>query len=203
MTDKKLLSLEDQGLVRKYMLKLVAIPGGILVLVSFFLGYFINDLATGSAYQDAYKEAFSDVVKTVSNTSRDVSTALVEAETARKSAVGMQEELDTMFEKVQTSDLFTSTQRQIDEISTNLLERQDFIDRVNSLQDFKDFNRNSRPQRVRVHGGGRWGSWHKASYCPENYYVCGLSQKVESSQGRGDDTALNEVALECCPLFDE
>lgn len=203
MTGKKSLSLEDQGLVRKYMLKLVAIPGGILLLVSFFLGYFIKDLATGSAYQDAYQEAFSSVVKTVSSTARDASTALVEAETAKKSAVGMQEELDKMFKKVQTSDLFTSTQRQIDEISTNLLDRQDFIDRVNSMQDFRGFKRNSRPQRVKVHGGGPWGSWQKASYCPENYYVCGLSQKVETSQGRGDDTALNEVALECCPLFDE
>ena len=185
------------------MLKLVAIPGGILLLVSFLLGYFINDLATGSAYQDAYNRAFSAVVTTVTNTARSASTALIEAETAKNNAVEMQKELDTILHEVQTSKLLTSTEEQIDGIANNLLKRNDFIDRVNSMQTFRDFDRYSSPQRVEVNGGGRWGGWQKASYCPENYYVCGLSQKVESSQGRGDDTALNDIALECCPLFDE
>ena len=30
-----------------------------------------------------------------------------------------------------------------------------------------------------------------------------LSQWVGASQGRGDDTALNNIGLECCPLFSE
>ena len=57
-----------------------------------------------------------------------------------------------------------------------------------------------------VQGGGPWGGWHEATYCPVNYYVCGLEQKVEGPQGGGigeDDTALNAVALRCCSLQSE
>ena len=48
---------------------------------------------------------------------------------------------------------------------------------------------------------GTWGSWSSTKLCPENYYVCGMQQKVERSQGRGgDDTAMNGVAFYCCPI---
>ena len=203
MTDKISLSLEDQKLVRKYMLTLVTIPGGILILISFLLGYFIKDVATSSAYQNAYDQAFSEVVSTVNSTARNASTAAFEAETAKANVVKMEKELATILQEAQTSELLTSTQRQIDEIATNLLARDEFIKRVNSMQEFKEFDRNSKHMRVEVAGGGPWGRWRKASYCPPNYYVCGLSQRVEGEQGRGDDTALNDISLECCPLFGE
>ena len=201
MTDKASLSLEDQGLVRKYILKLVAIPSGILLVVSFFLGYFIKDLATGAAYQNAYNRAFSEVVSTVSNTARNASSAAVEAATAKNSALEMEKELASILQEAQTSRLLRSGELNIDEIAANLLGRSDFIDRVNSMQEFREFDREATSERVEVRGGGQWGSWKKASYCPSNYYVCGLSQRVESRQEGGDDTALNDVALECCPLF--
>lgn len=102
---------------------------------------------------------------------------------------------------IKTSELLKSTEIQIDAISSSLLTHTDFIDRVNGMDEFKKFPRHD-PVRIEVDGGARWGSWREASYCPPNYYVCGLSQRVEGRQVRGDDTALNSVALECCPLFD-
>jgi hypothetical protein len=42
-----------------------------------------------------------------------------------------------------------------------------------------------------------WGSWKQEVYCNEGTYAVGFAQKVETSQGRGDDTALNTVALSC------
>jgi len=43
-----------------------------------------------------------------------------------------------------------------------------------------------------------WGDWKQAVYCNEGTYAIGFAQKVEGNQGRrGDDTALNTVALSC------
>ena len=47
---------------------------------------------------------------------------------------------------------------------------------------------------------GRWGQWSDVVYCPPGEYVCGLQQKVESYQRRGDDTAMNAIGFYCCPL---
>jgi Vitelline membrane outer layer protein I (VOMI). len=42
-----------------------------------------------------------------------------------------------------------------------------------------------------------WGSWTRAVYCPPGSWAAGYTMKVEPNQGRGDDTALNAVALYC------
>jgi len=43
-----------------------------------------------------------------------------------------------------------------------------------------------------------WGSWNGETSCPSNSAVCGVKTRVEPTQGNGDDTALNGVALACC-----
>ena len=43
---------------------------------------------------------------------------------------------------------------------------------------------------------GTYGDWSET--CPRNTAVCGISTKIESPQGMGDDTALNDVKLFCC-----
>ncbi|XP_075703427.1 vitelline membrane outer layer protein 1 homolog [Rhinoderma darwinii] len=45
--------------------------------------------------------------------------------------------------------------------------------------------------------GGTWGNYGGWSgVCPNG--ICGIKTKVEERQGRGDDTALNDVQFECC-----
>jgi len=51
-----------------------------------------------------------------------------------------------------------------------------------------------------VEGGLVWGSWRGATYCPDNHYVCGINQRVEGRQGKGDDTAVNDLQIYCCPF---
>lgn len=51
-----------------------------------------------------------------------------------------------------------------------------------------------------VNGGQGWGSWRGRTYCPAHTFVCGLEQRVEGDQGDGDDTAVNDIAIICCPL---
>ena len=51
-----------------------------------------------------------------------------------------------------------------------------------------------------VAGGLGWGGWAAETYCPAYYYVCGLRQRVEADQGSGDDTAVNDIMIICCPF---
>lgn len=43
-----------------------------------------------------------------------------------------------------------------------------------------------------------WGTWLGVVSCPSGTAVCGVQTRVESSQGWGDDTALNGVRFACC-----
>ena len=43
---------------------------------------------------------------------------------------------------------------------------------------------------------GSFGLWSES--CPVNSAVCGIQARIEGPQGRGDDTALNNVKLFCC-----
>jgi hypothetical protein len=56
-------------------------------------------------------------------------------------------------------------------------------------------------QWVEPPGGMAFGDWRGRRYCPARFYVCGMEQKVEGDQGSGgDDTAVNSVAMLCCPF---
>jgi hypothetical protein len=48
------------------------------------------------------------------------------------------------------------------------------------------------------HHEAPWGRWGNLIRCPDSTYICGLKTQVEGSQGKGDDTALNNVIFYCC-----
>ena len=49
-----------------------------------------------------------------------------------------------------------------------------------------------------TNNGGNRGSWVGIRHCPAGQVICGIKTKVQPSQGRRDDTALNGVDLQCC-----
>lgn len=53
---------------------------------------------------------------------------------------------------------------------------------------------------IHAPGGQTWGSWSTWKQCPSGTAVCGLRSRFESSQGGGDDTAMNGLELKCCNL---
>ncbi|XP_073681058.1 vitelline membrane outer layer protein 1-like [Garra rufa] len=46
--------------------------------------------------------------------------------------------------------------------------------------------------------GTQWGDWGDWSQTCEGKGICGIKTQVEAPQGRGDDTALNDVRMYCC-----
>ncbi|XP_016380009.1 vitelline membrane outer layer protein 1 homolog [Sinocyclocheilus rhinocerous] len=46
--------------------------------------------------------------------------------------------------------------------------------------------------------GTHWGDWGDWSQTCEGEGICGIKTQIEEPQGRGDDTALNDVLMFCC-----
>ena len=56
-------------------------------------------------------------------------------------------------------------------------------------------------EKLIVGNGMGWGAFGSWRFCSPNMYVCGFNQRVEGNQGEGgDDTAVNDVQLVCCPF---
>lgn len=76
----------------------------------------------------------------------------------------------------------------------------EFDDRLKQVEIFVARERPYLDEPIEAPGEAPWGLWKGPAFCPANHYVCGLEQKVEPTQGKGDDTATNGVRMYCCPL---
>ncbi|OQV11968.1 putative Vitelline membrane outer layer protein 1-like protein [Hypsibius exemplaris] len=52
--------------------------------------------------------------------------------------------------------------------------------------------------KVFTGNGETYGDWQLRQSCPSGSAICGLSVQIEGSQGRKDDTALNNIKVACC-----
>ncbi|KAM9309944.1 LOW QUALITY PROTEIN: vitelline membrane outer layer protein 1 homolog [Pholidichthys leucotaenia] len=77
-------------------------------------------------------------------------------------------------------------------LSSGLCDEDDFLQRP-----FTAFNARQYQSLLTVGNGGPWGRWTWSEMCPENFYAVGFSIRVETSQGKGDDTALNGIRIIC------
>jgi hypothetical protein len=73
-------------------------------------------------------------------------------------------------------------------------------ERMAVVESFFTKKRPHQRDSVAAPGAAPWGTWKGPAFCPANYFVCGIEQKVEVQQGNGDDTAVNGVRVYCCPL---
>jgi len=68
---------------------------------------------------------------------------------------------------------------------------------------FEAYYRNSghtclRPYEDELTWTGKWGNWaSEPTFCPAGSFVYGFRILIESIQGQGDDTALNDIQLFC------
>ncbi|XP_039610071.1 vitelline membrane outer layer protein 1-like [Polypterus senegalus] len=50
---------------------------------------------------------------------------------------------------------------------------------------------------ISVRNGGQWGDWQNPDRCPDGWIAYGFALKVQGSQVKGDNTALNGIRLFC------
>jgi hypothetical protein len=130
------LTAEAREAVRGYMLKLVAIPGSLLTLISLVAGYFIHDVGERTAYLQALQEASG----LIAQDSRNVARALEGAELQRKQIDADAESIRALRIAVQTEAALVTAKRDVDSVA-NLLKRDaGFIDTVPRV--FESSNRN-------------------------------------------------------------
>eukprot|EP00727_Mastigamoeba_balamuthi_P009802 m51a1_g5444 hypothetical protein (189) ;mRNA; f:193155-193870 len=52
-------------------------------------------------------------------------------------------------------------------------------------------------------GKTSWGEWSTEYLCPAEYVAGAIRTRVQESEGLGDDTAMNGIALRCIPYVDQ
>ena len=55
---------------------------------------------------------------------------------------------------------------------------------------------------LKTDNGGPWGSWGTWSDTCDVVGICGIETRVDLERGSGDETALNDVRMYCCPASD-
>ena len=53
---------------------------------------------------------------------------------------------------------------------------------------------------VKVNNDGPFGEWSKIIKCSADQVICGLRVQIQPPQGDKDDTSLNNVDFQCCPM---
>ncbi|MCY4003834.1 MAG: hypothetical protein OXF33_09045 [Rhodospirillales bacterium] len=123
-------------LIRNYMVRAVAIPGVIISLLAFLIGFFVNKLATQEAYNDAYETANQEVFDLIGEVHRYRSSA-EEAATlsleARRKAQNAQLEMQQFLTKardsadqISTLQTILATNDLVKDVSQNIVNRDDF-----------------------------------------------------------------------------
>ena len=133
---EEILTHEAKEAIRSYMIKLIALPGVLLTIISFSMGFFVKDWAYQKAYNAAYSEAFSSVIKEVSDLSKEVGGSTKDA----KSAVDQANNLVTLIEvaatevdvikgKIKTAEAFQKSEEIVLKVSEEIIKRGD-IDKL-------------------------------------------------------------------------
>ena len=55
---------------------------------------------------------------------------------------------------------------------------------------------------VELDSSAPWGQWTGFQRIPDGYFACGMEQRIEPRQGKGDDTTMNGIRFYYC-LWDE
>jgi hypothetical protein len=123
------LSPQAKEAIRSYMIKIVTIPGVLLAILGFLIGFFLNDVAKASAYNKAYEKASQLIL----NLTKETSTAALESQKIQKDAeqvLKKLEDLKTDAERLKakllTAKAFQRSEGMVKEIVNTLLARDDF-----------------------------------------------------------------------------
>ena len=127
------LTLEEREAIRKYMVRVVFIPGIFVTVIAGVIGYLFSEIQEVSTTK-AYQEAYSTAAETIFNTTAAAKDAVANAKYSQREAEDLLREVRLMRDRLETLSGLAETDVGVDEIATNIANRHDF--RKNILDTF-------------------------------------------------------------------
>ncbi|MCG7941451.1 MAG: hypothetical protein N0C88_21750 [Candidatus Thiodiazotropha lotti] len=172
------LTPEAETAVRKYMLHLVSLPAILGSVIMFVMGYLVNEVASGRAYNEAYKEASEKVLSfteqaalaahDADRTKQDIEQIRVELDSIRTEAIEIRG-------KLKTAQAFQSSENIVSEVTKSLANRKDFKDSILAITEkqLADINRRVESAHSRINGV----RLHVTRKSVSPQFACGGEQK--------------------------
>jgi septal ring factor EnvC (AmiA/AmiB activator) len=138
ITPEAQLTLAAQQAIRSYMLRLVAIPGGVLAVVMFLLGFFVNDAAKSNAYAVAYKDSTDRMMVLVQNAQDARQEIKVAHDEGAKLLVDIRanhEESTKVRDALASLKALTESESSLEKLAKAIADRKEFAQQVLGIRD--------------------------------------------------------------------
>jgi len=126
------LTPEARQAIRLYMLTLVTLPALLVSIATFFLGYFVKDIATASAFNQAYTAASGQILKMTQDATQaniQATAAKDQASAAATQVASAAKEADQTSQKLPA--LLTQQQANVakisEQVTSDLLQKPEFL----------------------------------------------------------------------------
>jgi hypothetical protein len=195
------LTLRGEKAIRTYVLRLCAIPSAILSGGLFILGFMMNEVARGSAYNDAYKDAQDQILAFASRAIEAAQSAKSSADqidATKGAALAAKVEADAVIASLrtagETASAVASGQEVTDGVANALLKNDVFLKTV------KLRLTNDQPLEMVGYGDGVHAWQPKSANCPEGAYVVGIRVDHGGTCGNRcdpDGAPIRQITLSC------
>lgn len=129
------LTYEAKALIRRYMVSLITLPGILVTVLAFVIGFLINDVAKGKAANDAYE----NVQQIIINLALGVKDASQDAETNRQHLVETSNKITNILKEaqqtlnsLQSSKAFEQSSASVKELVDQLVKDERFLSAISS-----------------------------------------------------------------------
>jgi len=177
--------------IRAYLLKVISVPAVLLTIGSFFVGFFVHELASQKAYNEAYSKANASAIQELVGLARTTTEAAETAKAAKR-------QLDALLVDVKgvesVAAALRDTAKVVEDTSARLAKDSTFVSSVIAKI-------GSAGATTTVgYGPGVHVNKPLASKCPPGYYVTGVEVAYGGTCDRKcdlDGGVVKEVRLVC------
>lgn len=203
------LTQEAKDAIRGYMVRLVALPGVVVALAAFALGFFLNEVARQGAFNEAYKDASIHILKLGVKASE----AVTKAENSKALVENLVDEVKGTVEKsnelerrLETANALTIADNLVNQVAETIVSQRNFSDdlkgefgvRLNELETLLDGTRKNEERCSWTNVGYNKSHGHDNNrWCPKGSYI---SQLDIDSCSKGPDCPVIR-SVRCCSVL--
>lgn len=149
--NKPKLSEDQKILIDRYLFKKMIWIATAASIVSFLLGFFINDIAKSGAYNKAYSEA----AQTIIQITRKASESAIEIKHREEQIAVLLKEAERMKEQINTTLVIQQSENIVSSVVDNLLKSQSFVDKVVNRSDLRISDLERKTKNISIDNSGK------------------------------------------------